>query len=61
MSKRIKVGLPGMLLPVLGAVFAFVSAPLIHFSGLNKVDDGPTEDDIERSRRLAESLRKDRT
>lgn len=43
----------------LGFLFVLVAAPVIHLSGLDKADSGPTPEDIERSRELAESLKRE--
>lgn len=46
---------------VLGFLFTLAAAPIIHFSEADKVDCGPTPEDIERSRCLSESLKRERT
>ena len=46
---------------VLGLLFVLVAAPVIHLSGLDKVDSCPTPEEIEKSRQFAESLKRERT
>lgn len=45
---------------VLGLLFVLVAAPVIHLSGLDKVDSCPTPDEIEKSKQLAASLKRER-
>ena len=45
---------------MVGFLFTLVAAPVIHLCGLDKTDSCPTAEDIDRSRRLAESLKRER-
>lgn len=45
---------------VLGFLFALVAAPVIHLSGLDKVDSCPTPEEIRRSQRFADELKRER-
>lgn len=61
MIKKIKDAVCNGVTLVLGFLFTLVAAPIIHLSGLDNVDSWPTPEDIEKSQRLAESLKKERS
>jgi len=61
MIKRIKNAACNGITLILGFLFTLVAAPVIHLSGLDNVDSCPTPEDIEKSQRLAESLKRERT
>ena len=45
---------------VLGLMFVLVAAPVIHLSGLDKVDSCPTPEEIKRANDLAEEFKRKR-
>lgn len=61
MIKRIKNAVCNGVTLVLGFLFTLVAAPVIYLSGLDNVDRCPTPEDIEKSQRLTESLKRERS
>lgn len=61
MLKKIKTAVCDGAALVAGFLFTLVAAPVIHLSGLDNVDSCPTPEDIEKSQRLAESLKRERS
>lgn len=61
MIKKIKRAVGDCVTLILGILFALAAAPVIHLTGLDNVDSSPMPEDIEKSQRLAESLKKERS
>lgn len=60
MIKRIKEAVCDGITSVFGAIFTLFAAPVIHLSGMDNTDSGLTKEDLERSQRFAEELKRKR-
>lgn len=57
MLNKMKTKVKDCISEITGFIFILFAAPVIHFARLNKVDDVPTKEEIEKSRALADKYK----